>query len=192
MSCKVDASDAYTGGLLADLGMLLFAQRDADRYIKTVAESSCGEDVVAAERACFGFDHAAVSARLLEKWQFPAVLVDAVEQHHSERVGSPLAVLIRSGSLMADALWKVNPSAVARARHWLEENHDLDLDGFTDLALSCKDEILLESRLYGVHLSRRIDVEKLLSEATSQFRVMSIEAAMELDSLTAMLDGPTG
>jgi hypothetical protein len=39
------------------------------------------------EHEIFGIDHSLVGAMLVEKWQFPAELVDCVRHHHDEQAG---------------------------------------------------------------------------------------------------------
>jgi len=190
---EVDSSDAYAAGLLADLGTLLLGQVETERYVRLYREKKSGADLVAAEREEYGFDHAAVSARLLEQWEFPNELTAAIREHHSDLpVVDPLAIALKASDLLADVLWIPESTSVNAACQMLAEHYSLDIDGFTELALACKDEIALEAEVYGFHLDQPIDGQALLEEASRRYSDMSLENAMDLDSLTSILDMPTG
>jgi HD-like signal output (HDOD) protein len=187
----VDLNDAYTAGLLADLGTLVMAQAESGRYIAIYRERKSGGGLVRAEREEFGFDHALVSARILEQWKFPADVVAAVREHHEEKPDAdPLVTAARAGDLLGDVLWIPNTPSVATACDLIRDTYQLDLDGFTDLALACKDEITLEAEIFGINLDEPIDHQSLLDEASGRFLETSLEAAMDMDSFTSALAGP--
>lgn len=78
-----DPDEAFTAGLLHDVGRLVLAMRFKDDYwtvTKGVAER---EPVDALERAAFGVDHAEVGGWLLEAWALPAPIVEQVRSHHA-------------------------------------------------------------------------------------------------------------
>lgn len=77
----VEPEIAYTAGLLHNVGKLALAYVCADRF-DSVRQYQAQEQSPwrVAENRVFGFDHTDVSAALLEKWTFPANLVEVV--HH--------------------------------------------------------------------------------------------------------------
>jgi putative nucleotidyltransferase with HDIG domain len=81
--------EAFIGGLLHDVGKLVLTQKlQADfKALRSDAESD--GDWCRAERAALGFTHVEVGVALLEKWNFPRSLVEAVALHHSEPVSAP-------------------------------------------------------------------------------------------------------
>lgn len=185
----VDANDAYTAGLLANLGTLIFAQFKGETYIELYRGAQNAADLVQAERSKYGFDHAAASACLLEKWEFPAELVAAIRHHHVDSTeDDPLRTIIQTADLLADVLWKPKSRAVNQLRSRLEKHYALDIDGFTDLALACKNDVAMEAEVFGIHLERQIDCQALMQEATRLYVDASIETAADLDSLTAVID----
>jgi putative nucleotidyltransferase with HDIG domain len=75
--------DAFSAGLLHDLGRALLFRHDPVTY--QALEAQHGQDTLAlcdAERATFGLDHAEAAALVLEEWRLPHALVDAVRMHH--------------------------------------------------------------------------------------------------------------
>jgi putative nucleotidyltransferase with HDIG domain len=80
--------EAYAGGLLHDVGVLILASSFPDLYDQ-VAETvqARTEPLMAAEAWVFGVSHAEVGAYLLGLWGLPAHLLEIVSLHHQ-----PLAI----------------------------------------------------------------------------------------------------
>jgi HD-like signal output (HDOD) protein len=85
---SVDPELAYTAGLLAHFGYLVLDPHLADcaRELETLRAEGASESE--AEREVLGLDHARVGARMMRRWEFPELLVDAVEHHHDPRRSS--------------------------------------------------------------------------------------------------------
>ncbi len=73
----------FVAGLMHDLGSLvLYNQRpDAMRDILLVADGD-EEVLYQAELERFHFSHASVAAHMMEQWQLPEVLIEAIQWHH--------------------------------------------------------------------------------------------------------------
>ncbi len=77
---RLDPQEAYTAGLVCDLGKLAIAHACAPFF--PVLREHCvkrGSTWSQAEREVLGYTHAEVGARLLRIWSFPAPLVAAAE-----------------------------------------------------------------------------------------------------------------
>lgn len=74
------ASEVFVAGLLHDLGRLVLSSVAADRY-EPLAHLE-GDELVAAEREEFGFDHGALGAACLEDWRLPSQICLALRYHH--------------------------------------------------------------------------------------------------------------
>jgi HD-like signal output (HDOD) protein len=71
--------DAFLAGLLEDIGVLVLLRELGGPYASLVRQAiAAGEDLHEAERTAMGFDHAQLSARLLEDWNMPTTLVRVV------------------------------------------------------------------------------------------------------------------
>lgn len=78
------ASDAFMGGLLHDVGILVLAKTFPDTYDHVV--ESCATkriSLVEAEREAFGLSHAEVGAYLLGLWGIQGGVLEAVSLHHA-------------------------------------------------------------------------------------------------------------
>ncbi|MBT5704920.1 MAG: HDOD domain-containing protein [Verrucomicrobia bacterium] len=81
----VDADASFTGGLLHDVGKLLLAINLPDRYrevLEDLEDDPLG-DAWASEVKFLQTSHAEVGAMILESWNLPYSIVEAVGYHHS-------------------------------------------------------------------------------------------------------------
>lgn len=73
---RMPGDDAFISGLLQDLGVLVLIQDLGDSYLKFLDRIyNDGGDLLALEKGTLGFDHAALSSRLLEHWGLPESIV---------------------------------------------------------------------------------------------------------------------
>ncbi len=75
---------AYMTGLLHDIGRAILGMRVDLAYFERETGHLHGEDLIAAERTCYGIDHAEAGMHLLRQWRFPETLYLAVGEHHAE------------------------------------------------------------------------------------------------------------
>jgi putative nucleotidyltransferase with HDIG domain len=101
-----NADEAFTGGLLHDIGKMVLLKNREAFYAEILNAVHCGEtSFYKAENERFGFSHADVGALLASKWNFPSQLVDAILHHHDAvppSAGGPLpAIVALSNRMMA-------------------------------------------------------------------------------------------
>lgn len=80
--CKKDVGDAFTAGILHDVGKQIisnFIQQNNDSFVE-VQDSMETFDKI--ERDILGIDHAEIGASVLAWWQLPSSLVNATRYHH--------------------------------------------------------------------------------------------------------------
>lgn len=83
-SIDVDREEAFTLGLLHDLGKIALNNAAPEEYSRVVARVyNEGVTFVVAERDLFGFDHAELGALVAEKWKLPPRLETAIRLHHT-------------------------------------------------------------------------------------------------------------
>ena len=89
-----DPDEAFTAGLLHDVGRVVIASRFREAYWEAVGGGSEAEPVTALEQAAFAVDHAEVGSWLFEAWNLPLAIVEAVRQHHQPDPKPGLAALL--------------------------------------------------------------------------------------------------
>ena len=86
--------DAFTAGLLHDVGKMILAKQFPDAYRPLLTEAAMTPLLPESERAVVGHDHAEIGALLFERWRLPKVLVDAVAHHHDPTLVPGVAGLV--------------------------------------------------------------------------------------------------
>ncbi|MEM8902847.1 MAG: HDOD domain-containing protein [Actinomycetota bacterium] len=102
----VRASDAFSAGLLHDLGAALLYRAAKAQYAET--ETTIGARTyfdLNAEVRVFGAGHDAVGGVVLEQLYFPPVLVEAVRDHnlHPEDIDSTMTKIVAAGMALAES-----------------------------------------------------------------------------------------
>jgi putative nucleotidyltransferase with HDIG domain len=77
---------AFTAGLLHDVGKLVLALGERDKYVAVIEECrSSGASLSEKEKVVFGFNHDEVGARLLQRWGVPVEVVMPALGHNNPR-----------------------------------------------------------------------------------------------------------
>jgi len=79
----IDPGDAFTAGIMHDIGklvMLIYFEDEFKRVLQRAKEEKI--DFYEAEMIEMGISHAFVAAMLLRFWNIPEILVGAIENHH--------------------------------------------------------------------------------------------------------------
>jgi len=81
--------DAYTCGLIHDIGMLIMVDSQSDRFFEAL-QMSKQEDIplATAETQLFGFNHAHVVSLFANRWMLASKVQAAVMSHHSPQTNS--------------------------------------------------------------------------------------------------------
>lgn len=110
----VDAEFAFTAGLLQNLGHIVldrFFVEEREQILERVAE---GENMIRAERAILGMDHAFCGARIAQKWGLPESLIQGIRFHHAPHSSrgqeSLCSILNLAERLTAFSLWNWDAS----------------------------------------------------------------------------------
>lgn len=104
---KLDSENAYTVGLLHDIGRLVLVTQFRPQYEATLsyrARHDC--HLLEAERAVLGLDHAAIGEALAQQWKFPETMQQTLAEHHapSSFGVSKLSQVVMAANAIAHAL----------------------------------------------------------------------------------------
>ncbi|GMO33200.1 MAG: hypothetical protein Ta2F_09090 [Termitinemataceae bacterium] len=101
---KTIIDDAYVGGILHDMGKIVFDNTHPDLANKM--KSFCTDKNipdVTFEDVCSGVNHAEIGGLIAEKWNFPENLVAAIRYHHD-----PCNAAIKDFSLLVKTVYLAN------------------------------------------------------------------------------------
>lgn len=104
---KASEENAFTAGLLHDIGRLVLAAcfpAHLSAVLAYCAEHDCL--LLEAERTVIGIDHAMIGEALASHWKFPLLIQEAVARHHmlEGEVHTPLTGIIHIANAIAHAL----------------------------------------------------------------------------------------
>ncbi len=104
---NVDPEEAFTLGLLHDIGQMLFRMHYHAVYDAVLEMAAATGSVVDTEREAFGIDHQVLGYLLCRRWHLPEIFTQCVRAHHTpdqvEDFGAMAAVVSLAES-MATAL----------------------------------------------------------------------------------------
>lgn len=130
--------EAFTAGLVHDIGMLALDSHLADNGMKLVPAFPLF-NVSERERQTLGFDHCEAGALLAANWGFPAPLADAIEHHHQPWLAprdADLAAAVLAGDMVAQmAHDHLQPEAWPEALEYLAPR-GIDADHLRELTAS--------------------------------------------------------
>jgi putative nucleotidyltransferase with HDIG domain len=113
----VSTGEAFSAGLLHDIGTALLHRGDPARY-DALYESAPPGGLCEAELSEFGVTHCDAGAEALATWHFPKAFVRAIASHHSPiTAAAPLGQAIILGEALAERL---DPLRTAEVQHSLE------------------------------------------------------------------------
>ncbi len=106
MMHPVTEAEAFTAGLLQDMGIPLLAMHKGQEYIEVYKEWQRDpfSSLEQLEQDNLGFDHTQVGAIIAEKWELPPYLVTAIAEHHTWGVGHHAEEAIILVSLLRDSM----------------------------------------------------------------------------------------
>jgi HD-like signal output (HDOD) protein len=97
--------DAYTCGLVHDIGKLILIDSQADRFTEALQLSAkAGMPLAKAEGEVFGFNHAHVGGLLAQRWKLAPAVQAAVMYHHSPATSAEdwaRGFLVKAGNTFA-------------------------------------------------------------------------------------------
>lgn len=127
---QADGAEAYTAGILHDLGALGLIAMSPARYLKLLDEAACGQaEVIDLERIYYGLDHCQAGSYLSGIWNLPPFMSEVMRLHHSPLEQPPFTLLglVHFASRGADLLGFTvanRPTPPPPSPNAIEEFHD--------------------------------------------------------------------
>jgi putative nucleotidyltransferase with HDIG domain len=99
-----DVGEMRVIGLLHDIGRLIIVEVIPDKFEAVMRKVEIGLEVIKAEKALIGAEHAEIGAQVTESWNLPESVVNAIRFHHEPEQASEEYVLAAEITCMADHL----------------------------------------------------------------------------------------
>ncbi len=96
------SNEGFMGGILHDIGRLVFVRSDCHKYAAFKLKNDKVIDTEA-EQNFFGIDHQRLGELLARKWNFPESIVGVISRHHNPPVEGEYCCLISAVNI-ADML----------------------------------------------------------------------------------------
>lgn len=161
------AEELMLAGLLQDVGVLVLAQSEPERYLPLLRQARDNDDLIALEREHLACTHAEVGAWMAEQWDLPRYLVEAIARSESPAAAEDnfQACVALSGAV-AD-IWLSTDADAAREHALQRVNETLKLDSAQfDQVLARIGEALPEiSALFETTLISPARVQQLIDHA---------------------------
>ncbi len=180
--------EAFIAGLLQEIGELVLVQDLGEPYVKFVHRvHQDGGELLEMELATLGFDHAVLSARLLDHWGLPEAIVHAVGMPHDAAAilalpaaQQPLPQILHVAELLARLLTCESPPALEALTAACGHYQRLSLDDLPALLANLDEKIEQLAAVLKLQLTGGADFSTVLSAAHEQLSVVAEEAALEL------------
>jgi diguanylate cyclase (GGDEF)-like protein len=184
-----DPEEAFTAGLLLDIGMLAMNAALGAAYNEVIGAAGVEHAAVPAlERAAYGFTHADVGVRLAERWRLPADQAETIRCHHDSSAAAPEHLqLVRLASLsnIAAATLTIPDATASLAEftrlcaEWFQIDQATCWNLLAEIASGAREL----SRLFHVNTGEAVDVAALLSQANDQILQHQLELEKEQENL---------
>jgi putative nucleotidyltransferase with HDIG domain len=112
-------TEAFTAGILHDVGKLILAQNFAERYADVLrCARTEGRPLCDLEADCFGASHAELGAYLMGLWGLDEAVVESIAHHHGRRQALPagrVAAIVYAANVLEHLMSADSPDALATA-----------------------------------------------------------------------------
>jgi HD-like signal output (HDOD) protein/GGDEF domain-containing protein len=185
---RTPGDEAFTAGLVQDIGLLALIQQIGEPYLRLVHHCQThGGDILDRELEMLGFDHAVLSARLLNRWGLAAALCSAVAVPHDQRrimqldaTQRQLPQILHLADLLARLVEQPFSSALHEILHAGQEYCGLTFEKLKPLATSLQNKVAELADVLALELPAGERYTDLLVTAHSRLAELTASAAAEL------------
>ena len=186
---NADREEAFTAGLLSQIGRLALAHGMPEKYQTVLSMVKGGKLLADAEQQILGVDHMTFGAQLLADWKLPEVLVEAVQkqecafQDHTA-AGPPLPQVIHLSIRLMPLFTGQDqlPSSIRRtAQEAIEKKLNLDEEAWQNLAREIQEDYQQVAEMFDMGVSTEVDVFDLYAEAQEEVARVGMAAQLERD-----------
>ncbi len=180
--------EAFIAGLLQEIGILVLVNELGDSYVNFLnSVHEQGEDLLALETETLGFDHAILSARLLEHWNLPTQMVQAVAVHHDadyiEGLKAEDAVLPKTlhlATLIASIIVDDRRDCMPELLDVANRYRGITVEQIDALLDQLQEQVELMADMFSVRVDRPESYRDIMSRAHRQMSEAAMDALPDL------------
>ena len=187
----VQQEEAFLAALLKDIGMLVMDQVLGEEYGNVCEKVKTHSDLIPAEEAALGMNHAEVSGIIADLWKLPPVLSIPVAFHHnSENVKDAalkkLAEVVELSGRCADVFVDEEAAAAINAVRTMCRTKlkmtDADADALLDDIGKRTKEV---ASLFEINIGSNVDYEAILNKANEALVELTLQSQQQNNTLQA-------
>ncbi len=184
--------ESFVGGLLCDIGLIAANRAVGDVYGPVwQAWADQRRPIQEIEQEVLGTTHAEVGAALLNRWNLPDVLVEAVRWHHhehgpadNERVRSLVAPLHAASAVAEVFCGDVEESELVATTEHCAKLLGIRSERLRELMEHLDSQLQETAHLFHVDIGETLPYHQLRERAMMQLAALSIRAERERDHAT--------
>ena len=185
--------EAFLGGLLCDLGQLVLAEALPDEYAQVIARTNGGEILQDAELHVFGTTHMEVARDLLDSWNLPKVLCEAIGAHHNPNSvrseSRALAEILCVATSCSEVFGKGDLECALSELTQLGARHfGLDRDGCGKLVAEVQERLPETARLFDLDADDPAALADIRQKATELLVRESLALNQQVQSVNRTVD----
>jgi putative nucleotidyltransferase with HDIG domain len=145
--------EAFVGGLLHDIGKVVFDMTSPKEYAAALRQARIeGRTIRSVEKDYFGFDHAGLGAALAEQWGLPSQLQDSIRSHHDEQPETELAAIVSVANTLCKArqVGFSGDSLIEHIQDELVRQFDVSKETMGKIFLGLKHEVRMARIFFGL------------------------------------------
>lgn len=178
---ELPGDDAFIAGLLQDLGILVLLQELGPPYARFLEKvQASGKDLLEWEIEAMGFEHTALSSRLLEHWGLPEALVEAVSWESTRGSEHALVQIVHLAELLARLLVDRRCQALEEVLEVGGRYRGLTAEQVEKLVAALGEKVRQLADVLSLQLPAGVDYQDVLAQSQIQLAEVAADAAEEL------------
>lgn len=185
---ETPGDEAFTAGLLQEIGVLVLVKELGSPYINfLLSVHEHRANLLEMETATLGFDHAILSARLLDHWRLPNQIVRAVatplELEYIQQLDPPADTLpeaLHIATLLASILVHDRRDLMPQLVETAGQYRDISVEQIDDLLDQLQAQVHLMADMFSVPFQQEQAFHDLMWQAHQQMSQAVVDALPEM------------
>lgn len=186
--CQRPGDDAFLAGLLEDIGILVLLGQVKEPYGKLLTQViEEGQSLGRLEIETLGFDHTTLSARMLDAWNLPRLLVETISRPRncsqlkkSDASYAELARILHTAEMLAELVGNNRIAVLPNLLEALEAYYEVDRDGLKRIVVELQPKVEQLADVLSLQLADGTDYVDVLAEAHHQMSLLAEEVSQPL------------